>query len=164
MRSRRRSSEKNLPAEPLEAETKTRLFTSDGGQGRPTCAVQATAKRTKAVSGDHWGEMTNHYPKSARLLSKKDFTFQQFQVRDLGAFRLVINPKGRGRLGISIPKRIIKLSPGRNRIKRLWREAFRGERQKLGGIDLHVIGRSSLGLKWKEMKLLDIQQVISGLV
>ncbi|MBI1859290.1 MAG: ribonuclease P protein component [Deltaproteobacteria bacterium] len=103
------------------------------------------------------------YPKSARLLSRRDFTFRRFETRDLGLFKILVSFAGKGRLGISVPKRIVKLAAGRNRVKRLFREAFRMRRGSLAGVDLHVIGRNQLGTQWKNLKLLDIQKTLDEL-
>ena len=107
--------------------------------------------------------MTLGYPKSARLLSRRDFTFRRFETKDLGPFKFLVSSVGQGRLGISVPKRIIKLAAGRNRVKRLFREAFRQRRESWGGIDLHVIGRNKLSTVWKDLKLTDIQSAFDEL-
>lgn len=108
--------------------------------------------------------MTFAYPKSARLLLRRDFTFQRFVTRDVDSFKILISFTGKGRLGISISKRIVKLAAGRNRIKRLFREAFRLCRAELSGVDLHVIGRNQLGSTWKELKLVDVQGTLNQLL
>ncbi len=156
--------EANVPTEPFETKAQARIFAPDGGQGRAPYFVQASSQGAQTISGDDRREVSFSYPKSARLLSRKDFTFRRFEARESGPFKLVLNLAGSGRLGISIPKRIVKLSAGRNRIKRLWREAFRQRRAELLGWDIHVIGRDQLGLKWKELNLSDIHGVISKLI
>lgn len=107
--------------------------------------------------------MTLPFPKSARLISRRDFTFKRFETKDLGPFKVLVGSAGRGRIGISISKKVIKSAVGRNRVKRLLREGFRMDRARLSGVDLHVIGKNRLGLLWKELKLKDIKSSLDQL-
>lgn len=68
-------------------------------------------------------------PKQARLLNAADFNrvFEKPSRASDQFFTVLIRPNelGRPRLGMAISKRRVKLSVGRNRIKRLVRENFR---------------------------------------
>ena len=97
--------------------------------------------------------MTASFPKSARLLSRSDFVFASYEAFEMGAFKVLVNRSGKGRIGITVPKRAIKLSPGRNRVKRLVREAFRVRRRLFCEYDLHVIARNQLGFMWRQLKI-----------
>lgn len=46
------------------------------------------------------------------------------------------NHLGFARLGLIVPKKLISTAVGRNRIKRLLREWFRQNQEKLGGLDI----------------------------
>ncbi len=50
----------------------------------------------------------------------------------------------KARLGISIPRRLVKRAVDRNAIRRRIRESFRHNRQKLGGIDIVVMANSDI--------------------
>lgn len=90
-------------------------------------------------------------PREARLRSNADFQrAYRAGSRARGEFILVIaaappegvhgSPDGPGpRLGLSVGKRFDKLAVGRNRAKRLLREAFRLERHHLPPLDLVLI-------------------------
>ena len=49
------------------------------------------------------------------------------------------------RLGLAVSKKQVKLAVQRNRIKRLVRESFRGNRQTLDAQDFVVIARAGVG-------------------
>lgn len=49
------------------------------------------------------------------------------------------------RLGITIPKKKVKLAVQRNRIKRVIRESFRNYSDKLPNVDIIVIGKTGIG-------------------
>ena len=108
--------------------------------------------------------MTLPFPKSARLISRRDFTFKRFVTKDLGAFKVLVGSAGSGRIGISISKKIVKSAVGRNRVKRLLREGFRMDRARLHKVDLHVIGKNPLGSLWKKLKLEDIKSSLDQLL
>ena len=54
------------------------------------------------------------------------------------------------RLGLAIPRKQIRKSVERNRVKRLVRESFRRHQELLRGLDVVVIGRSDLAHKSSE--------------
>jgi ribonuclease P protein component len=55
------------------------------------------------------------------------------------------NTLGYPRLGITISRKCSPSAVGRNRIRRIIREAFRVRKQDLGGVDLVFLGRAGLG-------------------
>lgn len=54
------------------------------------------------------------------------------------------NPLGYPRLGMAISRKVAPAAVTRNRVKRLVRESFRAHKDRLGGLDLVVIGRGGL--------------------
>jgi len=88
------------------------------------------------------------FPKSARLLDRHDFTFKPYRLYKSECFKFVYNPRGNGRLGISISKKVLATAVARNRVRRLLREAFRKRQFRFEGLDIHVIGLPKLKEKW----------------
>lgn len=84
----------------------------------------------------------------ARLVSKADYqhVFAQPERSADGCFTVLIrsNTLGFPRLGLAISRKAAKLAVVRNRVKRVIRESFRQQQQRLGGIDIVVMGRSGL--------------------
>lgn len=95
--------------------------------------------------------MTAGYPKASRLLKSSDFRFARFVRKQTRHFTWILNPEGRGRLGISISKKTLKSSVARNRVKRLLREVFRSNHSAWVTRDIHVIGRVALRDVWREI-------------
>lgn len=98
------------------------------------------------------------FPKSARLIKRRDFDFR-------GGIRIYTRyfcfqwiASERVRLGISISKKVIKVAVGRNRVRRLLREAFRREMASMGNWDCHVRGLPRLGEEWKELGLAQVEK------
>lgn len=56
---------------------------------------------------------------------------------------VVAGKAGESRLGIAAPKRLVRRSVDRNRVKRLFREAFRRHRVKGAGLDLVLAPRQA---------------------
>jgi ribonuclease P protein component len=54
------------------------------------------------------------------------------------------NELGRPRLGLALARKSVRLATGRNRIKRLIREEFRRNQQRLPAVDLVFYGQSGL--------------------
>lgn len=74
--------------------------------------------------------MSEHFPKSEKLKSKKHFDQLFSGGKSMSAFpvKLVFSPIENGsthKTGVSAPKRKFKKAVDRNRLKRLLREAFR---------------------------------------
>ncbi|PLA74645.1 ribonuclease P protein component [Hydrogenovibrio sp. SC-1] len=88
------------------------------------------------------------FPKSARLLSPKQFKFvfakaQKFSNRHW-TFIVRPNQQAAPRLGLAIAKKQLMKSVWRNRVKRLARETFRQHKQALSGYDIVVLGRRGM--------------------
>ena len=92
--------------------------------------------------------------------SQRDCFTKKNRLKDTAAFKRVFTSGHEGhvgvlkwfahnnggttaRLGIAIPKRLVKTAVQRNRIKRLIRESFRLNQEKLTGIDVIVVLRKS---------------------
>jgi ribonuclease P protein component len=101
------------------------------------------------------------FPKSARLLKSCDFQLQDPKRVQTPYFRVLYTEQGKGRLGISVSKRVLKNAVQRNRIKRLVREGFRLGREDFMGKDVVVIGLAPLTKAWHELKLEDVRKVFS---
>lgn len=87
----------------------------------------------------------NHFPKSVRLLSPKDFQFVFAQAEKFANrhWTLIVRANGLPypRLGLAISKKQLSKAVWRNRVKRLARESFRQHKQALSGYDIVVLGR-----------------------
>jgi ribonuclease P protein component len=84
-----------------------------------------------------------------RLLKAAEFdrVFQQSQ-RSADDFFTVLyrsNDLDRPRLGLAIAKKRVPLAVGRNRLKRIIRESFRGAEQQLKGLDIVIMARQKAG-------------------
>jgi ribonuclease P protein component len=97
------------------------------------------------------------FPKSARLLKKRDFRFRRYRRFHTEFFQFVYALEGKQRLGISISKKVLRRAVARNRIRRLWKEVFRLQRVDLPHLDLHVIGLLPLSKVWTGWKKHDIE-------
>ena len=89
------------------------------------------------------------FTKRQRLLTPSDFkqVFDQTALRASHRHCLILarhNLLSQGRLGLIIAKKHIPLAVERNRIKRLIRESFRHQQQRLAGIDAIVLARKGL--------------------
>ncbi len=108
--------------------------------------------------------MNQTFSRSLRLLNSDDFQ----QVFDSATFRishqhllLLACHNGRGfpRLGLVVAKKHLRLAVDRNRIKRLSRESFRHQQDKLLDFDLVLLSRNGLDKLSNQdvFKLLDQQ-------
>lgn len=90
----------------------------------------------------------NNFPRTARLLTRAAFdeVFRAGQSAGSNFFRVLVRPASTAsaRIGITVPKRVVKFAHDRNRIKRLLREAFRQQRLDLPAIDLVVLARGAI--------------------
>lgn len=104
------------------------------------------------------------FPKSFRLLKKKDFSFRPYKRHDSAHFLLIYGQKGSGRLGISIAKKVLKNAAQRNRIKRLVRESFRKNRNNFESLDIHVVAKEPLKKDWDKQTLESVTKELMELV
>lgn len=86
------------------------------------------------------------FPKSSRLILKKDFQAVFKKARKISQKNLLAlyipNQLASARLGIVIKKENMKLAVQRNRYRRWVRESFRKHQESLKGLDIIVIIRS----------------------
>lgn len=86
------------------------------------------------------------FPKSSRLILKKDFQAVFKDARKVSQGNLLAlfipNSLASARLGIIIKKQNVKLAVLRNRYRRWVRESFRIHQESLKGLDIIVIIRS----------------------
>ena len=85
---------------------------------------------------------------SSRLLTPSQYRalFKGGKKISSRGFTLIIKPNdiGRARLGMTIPKRLVKKAVGRNAIKRRIRESFRHIQHELNNIDIVVMANSGI--------------------
>ena len=88
-------------------------------------------------------EIDAGFPKTARLLTAAQYSrvFARAKAFRDPLFILLTrtNDEDLARLGLVIAKKKVKLSVQRNRIKRVMRESFRQEREKLPSLDIILI-------------------------
>jgi len=73
---------------------------------------------------------------------------------------VVLGNNGKGRLGISLSKRILKSAVARNRVRRLLREVFRKNLESFDGFDVNVLGQLELSKSWKTLSYSEVEQEI----
>lgn len=88
------------------------------------------------------------FPREKRLLAARDFevVFSDTHFRASDRFLLILarkNQSPKSRLGLVIAKKHIRLAVARNRIKRLIRESFRQQQQRVP-MDVVVLARKGL--------------------
>ena len=94
--------------------------------------------------------MANHaFPRELRLLTPEHFknVFNE-PVRAASPHLTLlakVNSLGHPRLGLTVPKKVLKRAVWRNRIKRLTRESFRHKQHELPAIDIVVNAKSGIG-------------------
>jgi ribonuclease P protein component len=94
------------------------------------------------------GKGSARFPRRIRLLGSRDYkrVFDQAFRSSDNCFTLLArkNQLEYPRLGLAIAKKLVKSAVARNRIKRLIRESYRINQQKLTGLDIVVLGRSGI--------------------
>jgi len=91
----------------------------------------------------------NTFPRSVRILTSEEYdkVFKN-QVRASAPGVLVLarkNEENFARLGLVIPKKVLKRAVWRNRVKRIARETFRLTQHSLPNIDLVVLAKPKIG-------------------
>lgn len=102
--------------------------------------------------------------KHSRLKKKKDFKFAKYQRFNTDLFCFVFALNGKGRLGISLSKKILSSAVARNRIKRLVREVFRKNLDYFPQIDLNIVGLNGLTKQWKTLGYSDVESEFFRLI
>ncbi|MBI4403500.1 MAG: ribonuclease P protein component [Deltaproteobacteria bacterium] len=104
------------------------------------------------------GAARQSLPKSARLLTRKDFHFRSGKRLKTDFFLFYYCQRGSGRLGVSLSKKVLRLAVARNRIRRLIREVFRKNRERFRQTDVHVVGLMRLAEVWAQWKETHVKQ------
>jgi ribonuclease P protein component len=85
------------------------------------------------------------FPRSHRLVTQTEYKSLFNKAQKVShRFLTILYKKNNnlyGRLGLIVGKRIAKKAVSRNQIKRVIRESFRSQQDKLSGIDIIVIAR-----------------------
>ena len=86
-----------------------------------------------------------HFSRKQRLTSQADYdlVFKKAKKINQRYFLALYkqNPSGMGRLGVIVSKRVAKSAVVRNRIKRVTRESYRANQNRLQGFDIIVLIR-----------------------
>jgi ribonuclease P protein component len=87
----------------------------------------------------------SNFPRQYRLVTQAEYKALFNQSNKVSyRFLTILYKKNNnlyGRIGLIVGKRVAKKAVTRNKIKRVIRESFRFQQQKLSGIDLIVIAR-----------------------
>lgn len=85
------------------------------------------------------------FPRSHRLVTQAEYKLLFNKAKKVShRFLTILYKKNNnlyGRLGLIVGKRVAKKAVSRNQIKRVIRESFRFQQDKLSGIDIIVIAR-----------------------
>ncbi|OFA31047.1 ribonuclease P protein component [Glaciecola punicea] len=88
------------------------------------------------------------YPRESRLLTPRHFSHVFAQAIPAVSSTITLlarhNDLDYPRLGVTIPKKKVKLAVNRNRIKRCTRESFRLTAHNLPNVDIIVIGKHGI--------------------
>lgn len=91
-----------------------------------------------------------NFPKTARLLTPKDFqqVFSQAEKFANRHWTFIVQPNqlDYARLGLAISKKQLAKAVWRNRVKRIARESFRHQQDKVAGYDIVILGRKGTEL------------------
>ena len=100
---------------------------------------------TAESRGHATGPATNKFPKTAHILKRGEFAhvFDTGRRVALPALALHWAEATQPRLGLAVSRKVDPRAVGRNRIKRVLREAFRHARSQLLPADYVVVARSS---------------------
>lgn len=88
------------------------------------------------------------YPRESRLLTPRNFSYVFEQAIPATSKTITIlarhNELDHARLGVTVPKKKVKLAVHRNRIKRCIRESFRLNNHKFPNVDIIVIAKHGI--------------------
>ncbi len=72
----------------------------------------------------------------------------------------MVSSEGRGRLGVSLSKKVLKTAVARNRVRRLLREAFRRNPGIFENRDINVLALDALSKYWKRLSYSEVEEEI----
>jgi ribonuclease P protein component len=102
------------------------------------------------------GRPDRSFPHDYRLASSGDFrrVYRNAWRGRTGPFGWHVRPNGCGhpRLGLAVPKKVVKKATDRSRVKRLLRESFRHNREGLPAVDI-VVSVKALPADFHDPKL-----------
>lgn len=131
--------ETHIPAQRNKAQENPRFSRTYENERRSSyyqCSQSARSRKAECII-EGFG-----FPKSRRLIKASDYqrVYQQARRGQYGPFSWSAhdNELSHPRLGMAIPKRLVKRSVDRSRIKRLLRESFRAQQHDLPAIDVIV--------------------------
>jgi ribonuclease P protein component len=116
-------------------------------------------------------QISNKFQKEDRLYSRKsiELLFEKGKVHHINPFRLVFkisegNPAGGLVTLVAVPKKQLKRSVDRNRMKRLMREAFRTRNHALKSYLMENKVFMELAIVYTSKKLLSFASVDKGMI
>ena len=153
---RKMNHEKNLSTEQTQTQKSPRIPIQNENRRWPQNPLPPSQKRTQVPHC-----VKTDFPKTARLLSKRDYHLMRSRSKRLVGKCLCIDYKSApfSRLGITASGKYGS-SCERNRFKRLAREAFRTLRATLPPLDLHIVPRQLA----KTAKVCDIAEELVQLL
>lgn len=104
------------------------------------------------------------FPKSSRLLRSSDFRLLHPRKLRVQGLQIIYSAEGRGRVGISISRKIVRRAHARNRIRRLIKEAFRLEHSQLKSTDIHFIGAVGLSEMERDLNLAKMKEIFAKVI
>lgn len=140
------SNETNIPAQQPATQAYTRISCAHGHQGRTEGDKSPACQGTRPPDPVGLPVTGSRFPKRSRLSSPAQFreAFARGKRCNTDFFTVIAVPNGLdyARLGLAVSKRKARLAVQRNRLKRLIRESFRVNQQRLSGVDIVVIPRA----------------------
>lgn len=109
------------------------------------------------------GTRRSTLPRQARLRKKSDFRFRPYTRTSSRFFQIVYSRQGKGRVGISLSRKVLRRAVARNRVRRLIREAFRHLLPELERVDVHLIGLATLSDTWRTLTRADLDDLFREL-
>jgi ribonuclease P protein component len=106
------------------------------------------------------------FSKKQRLLKRKDFSFKPYTKIETQFFNCYVQKSDQisaSQLGISLPKKTLKLSVARNKIRRLLKETYRLKSASANFKKLHIVSKSTITSVWREQNLESISNEINFL-
>lgn len=143
--------EENIPTQYFEAQAQSWFSRAHEHQERPSRAEGPPRKRPRPAERlTHTSARVGSGPftRRARLTRPIEFqrVFRESARSSNGSLTVLAAPNDLGypRLGLAISRRFVKTAVARNHIKRVIRESFRLNQERLSGIDIVVLARDGV--------------------